>query len=148
MRFRPSVYRWVSVPLLLLVFSSEGLPQTDGRRPQEIDSIASSCMPATLFESSRGVTGIVEPKARVQPRQPRDTLANGVIIGAIAGAIALGAFAAVLCKAQQEPGGPSCVSDTVRIAAVGAAIGAGGGLIVDAALSRQPGVSVSISVRF
>src|SRR5262245_2473197 len=36
-------------------------------------------------------------------RRSRDSLRNGLIIGAVVGAAALGTFAAVLCKAEQEP---------------------------------------------
>ena len=54
----------------------------------------------------------------------------------------------VICKVEQEAGGPSCVPDTLRIAAIGAGIGAGIGFGIDAALTRSPGVSVSIRTRF
>jgi hypothetical protein len=77
----------------------------------------------------------------------RDSLKNGVLIGTAVGAIALGGFGAVLCNALQEPGDPGCLGDTLRIAAVGAAIGAGAGLAVDAVLDRG-GARVSIGVRF
>jgi hypothetical protein len=81
---------------------------------------------------------------RAQPGSSRDSLKNGVIVGAAA----LGAFGGRLCKAQQEPEGPSCVPDTLRIAAVGPAIGVGAGLAIDAALTRSAGVTLSIGLRF
>ena len=84
----------------------------------------------------------------VQDVQTRDSVANGILIGAAIGAAAFGTFAGIVCKVQQEPEGPSCMSDTLRIAAIGAAIGAGGGLAIDAALTRQSGVRVSLAVRF
>jgi hypothetical protein len=82
-----------------------------------------------------------------EPDSP-DSLTNGIIIGAIVGAAALGTFAGVLCKAMQEPDGPSCVDDTLRIAAVGAAIGVGAGIAIDAAYLRNGGVTVSVRKRF
>jgi len=42
----------------------------------------------------------------------RDSLRNGAIIGAVIGAAAFGAFAAVLCNAYQEEDGASCLPDT------------------------------------
>jgi hypothetical protein len=83
-----------------------------------------------------------------QAGSSRDSLKNGVILGAIVGAAALGAFGGLICKAQQEPEGPSCVPDTLRIAAVGAAVGVGAGLAIDAALTRRGGVALSFGLRF
>ena len=60
----------------------------------------------------------------------------------------MGTFAALICNAQQEPEGPSCLPDTLRIAGLGAAIGLGGGLVIDAALTKQAGASLSVGVRF
>lgn len=85
------------------------------------------------------------------PRQrgaSRDSLKNGGLIGAAVGAVALGTLAAVLCRAYQEEGGASCTDDTLRFAAIGAAIGSGVGLAVDVARSRRPGVSVGLAIRF
>ncbi len=102
------------------------------------------------FELDRLRLTAGELTATAEPAQPGprgDSLTNGVLIGAAVGAIALGGFGAILCNALQEPGDPSCLGDTFRIAAVGAAIGAGAGLAVDAVLDRG-GVRVSIGVRF
>ena len=77
-----------------------------------------------------------------------DSLKNGAIIGAIVGAVGLGAFGAFICNLYQEEGGASCLPDTLRVAAIGAAIGAGIGVAVDAALTRHAGVTVRISVKF
>jgi hypothetical protein len=70
------------------------------------------------------------------------------LCGAAAGAAPAGVLGGFLCKAFQEPSDPSCIGDTFRIAAVGAAIGAGAGLGIDAALTRQGGVRLSIRKRF
>lgn len=88
---------------------------------------------------------------RAQPAQrgsSRDSVRNGTIIGAVVGAVALGGFGALLCKLYQEEGGASCLPDTLRVAAIGAAIGAGAGLAIDAALTRRGGVRVGVGVRF
>ena len=91
---------------------------------------------------------LVRPAQPVQDARRRDSLANGILIGAAIGAASLGTFGAILCKAMQEPDGPSCADDIFRLAAIGGAIGAGGGLVVDAALTRQSGVRVSVGIRF
>ena len=94
------------------------------------------------------MAGEIASRIAAQPGRSSDSLANGTLVGAAVGAVALGAFAAIICQAQQQPGGPSCGPDVVRIAAVGAAIGAGAGLAVDAARSRHGGVTLSLGVRF
>ena len=99
-------------------------------------------LPLNVRESMQGTP---QP---AQDARRRDSLANGIIIGAVVGAAAFGGFGAILCKAYQEPQGPGCISDTLRFVAIGAAIGAGGGLALDAALTRQSGVRVSLAVRF
>jgi hypothetical protein len=76
----------------------------------------------------------------------RDSLTNGAVIGAAVGAAAF-AFAGVICKAEQEPDGPSCVPDTLRVAAIGAAIGLGAGLVIDVARSRNV-TAVHVTLRF
>lgn len=78
----------------------------------------------------------------------RDTLKNGAIIGAVVGAVSLGAFGALICNLYQEEDGASCLPDTLRGAAIGAAIGVGAGVVVDAALTRHAGVTVRIRVKF
>lgn len=89
--------------------------------------------------------GVARP---AQPASSRDSVKNGAIIGAIAGAVGLGAFGALICHLYQEEGGPSCLPDTLRVAAIGAAIGTGAGVAVDAALTRNAGVAVRVAVRF
>jgi len=77
----------------------------------------------------------------------RDSLRNGAILGAVIGAVAFGASAAIVCKAYQEKGGASCVPDTLRFAAIGGAIGAGAGLAIDAARTDR-GVTVRLAISF
>jgi hypothetical protein len=90
----------------------------------------------------------VEAQEAPQGRPPRDTLKNGAIIGAVVGAGALGALGAFYCHLYQEKDGPSCRSDTLRAAAIGAAIGTGTGLVLDASFERHAGVTVRMRVRF
>jgi hypothetical protein len=89
--------------------------------------------------------GIAQPAQR---GSSRDSLKNGALIGAVVGAVGLGAFGALICNLYQEEGGASCLPDTLRVAAIGAAIGVGGGVAVDAALTRNAGVAVRIGVKF
>ena len=89
--------------------------------------------------------GIAHPAQR---GSSRDTLKNGAIIGAVVGAFGLGAVGAFICHLYQEEGDASCLPDTLRVAAIGAAIGIGAGVAVDAALTRNAGVTVRIGVTF
>ena len=91
------------------------------------------------------LAGVARPAQR---GSSRDSLKDGAIIGAVAGAAGAAGFAALICQLYQEEGGPSCWPDTLRFAAIGAAIGIGAGVTIDAALTRQPGVAVRIGVRF
>lgn len=90
-------------------------------------------VPRLSISSKRIQVGAQSP----QNAGPRDSLRNGAVIGAVIGAVAFGAFAAVLCHAYQEEGGASCVPDTLRFAAIGGAVGLGAGLAVDLARSHR-----------
>ena len=92
-----------------------------------------------------GLMGAAHPAQRVSPH---DSLKNGAIIGAIVGAVGAGAFGALICRLYQEEGDASCWSDALRVAAIGAAIGTGAGVAVDAARTRHPGVGVRIHFAF
>ena len=86
--------------------------------------------------------------AQPAQRRSRDSLKNGAMTGAIVGAVGLGALGALICQLYQEEGGASCLPDALRGAAIGAAIGTGAGVAVDAALTRHTGVAVRVRVRF
>jgi hypothetical protein len=92
-----------------------------------------------------GLVGVAQPAQR---GASRDTLKNGAIIGAVVGAVGLGAFGAFICNLYQEEGGESCLPDTLRVAAIGAAIGLGAGVAVDAALTRNAGITVRVGFTF
>jgi hypothetical protein len=113
-------------------------------------SLTSSARPR-LFDVQRQLPAVEGLPAVTQsaPRaSSRDTLKNGALIGAIAGAAGLGLVGGLICHLYQEEGGASCWSDTLRLAAIGAAIGTGAGITVDAALTRHPGVAVRVGVTF
>jgi hypothetical protein len=75
----------------------------------------------------------------------RDSLWNGAVIGAAVGAAALGGLAATICHVHREKGGPSCVPDALRFAAMGGAIGLGAGIAIDVARSSGPMIRLSIA---
>jgi hypothetical protein len=74
-----------------------------------------------------------------------DSLRNGAVIGAAVGATVLAGLAATICHVQQERGGPSCVPDSLRFAAIGGAIGLGAGIAIDVAHSSGPMIRLSIA---
>jgi hypothetical protein len=76
----------------------------------------------------------------------RDSLGNGAVIGAAVGAAALGGLAATVCYVHRERGGPSCLPDALRFAAIGGAIGLGAGVAID--LARNSGPMVRLSIAF
>lgn len=99
--------------------------------------------------------GIVASAQRAPRASTRDSLKNGGIVGAIVGAVTLGAVAAFICKVHQEEGGASCWPDSLRVAGIGAAIGTGVGVAVDAVLPRHAtafprhtAVTVRIAIKF
>ena len=113
-----------------------------------IPSAAVALRPATfgpmlhLAVSGEGVWARGQPPQRAAAR---DSLRNGAVIGAVIGAAALGAVAATLCHVYRESGGPSCVPDALRFAAIGGAIGVGAGIAIDAARSSGPMVRVTVA---
>jgi hypothetical protein len=137
--------------LFLLLLAGAASAQPPGAaRPQGAGPIAASlegARPWLKLDRRAPASRALADSAR-QGAGSRDSLKNGVIIGAVVGAVAAGVFGAVLCNALQEPGDPSCLTGTLRIAAFGAAVGAGGGLAVDAALSRRSGLRVAVGFRF
>jgi hypothetical protein len=141
------------VALLLLGLSTEARAQSEVPTSVALNGrpVLLADVPPGGIRSTQLLRGVHEPLGQVQGSQPtgsRDSLKNGTVIGAVIGAVALGAFGAILCNALQEPGDPGCLPDTLRIAALGAAIGAGAGLAVDAARTQGPGVRVSLAIRF
>jgi hypothetical protein len=137
----------------LVVLSSDAAGQSGGPIPRSMAGQSTPFAPVwpPLVDVQRGsltTEALIGKAQTARSTSSRDTLKNGAIIGAVAGAVALGTFGAFYCHLYQEEGGPSCVSDTLRAAAIGAAIGTGAGLAVDAALTRHAGVTIRIRIRF
>lgn len=143
----------IAMPLALIVcLASSGRPMSAQEKAHTaLEPTLSAFGWPRLVEVQRGSLPAQEPVFMARPAQrgsSRDTLKNGAIIGAVVGAVGLGLLGAFICNVYQEEGGASCLSDTLRVAAIGAAIGTGAGVAVDAALTRNAGVTVRIAVRF
>lgn len=118
--------------------------------PVAISDAADALRPAPAERMSRRPFSDASLRADgsppVQRAASRDSVRNGAVIGALIGAAAFGTLAATLCHVYREPGGPSCVPDAIRFAAIGGAIGLGAGIAIDVA--RSPGPMVRVTVAF
>lgn len=133
---------------LIVCLASSGRPVTAQDTPQP--ATPSTFVWPRIVDVQRR-SSVEEPVGIAQPAQrgsSRDTLKNGAVIGAVVGAVGLGALGAFICNLYQEEGGASCLPDALRGAAIGAAIGTGAGVAVDAAFTRHGGVTVRIGVTF
>jgi len=83
-------------------------------------------------------TSAAQPSSAGAPRQPRDSLKNGAIVGALIGAVGFGLTGTWVCNMLQEPGDPSCLGGVLMFSAIGAGIGAGAGIGIDALVDRSP----------
>ncbi len=134
----------------LLAVASEAVAQNHLSNSRERQPARTGRLSAVVFRLDRlPVTG-ADSRVRAQPAQQgsRDSLKNGAIVGAIVGAAALGTFGGLLCNALQEPGTGNCLRDTLRIAAIGAGIGLGAGLLIDAAFTHRGGARISMRMTF
>ena len=149
---RPGPIVSLVVVLGLVVLSSDAAGQSAGPIPRLGGQSSPALQLPVLVDLQRWSLTLAAPTVKTQPaQQPRssgDTLKNGAIIGAVVGAAALGIVGAFYCHLYQEENGPSCRSDTLRAAAIGAAIGTGTGLVLDAAFARHTGVKIRMRVRF
>lgn len=135
----------IPVLLCLVLIPIPVLAQPSVRSATAVPSVPATVRRVPRFSVS---TERIQIDAPTQPGVgARDSLRNGAIIGAVIGAVAVGAFAATLCHAYQERGGASCVPDTLRFAAIGGAIGTGAGLALDAARTDR-GVTVRLAISF
>ena len=137
----------------LVVLSSDAAGQSGGPIPRLMvaqSTLSALVWPPLVDVQHRSLTteALIGKDQLAQSGSSRDTLKNGAIIGAVVGAVALGTFGAFYCHLYQEEGGPSCRSDTLRAAAIGAAIGIGAGLALDAAFTRHAGVTIRIGIKF
>lgn len=97
---------------------------------------------AKLIISDRAIAEGMAAHARsaesaAQPNQ-RDSVKDGMIIGALVGALLMGTGVGLLCKALQEPSDPSCWKSVGVGGLYGAGIGVAAGAGVDALMTRSP----------
>lgn len=137
------------LPVAFLVAPGEAVAQTEAPKPIGIAESVAAARFAPGVLTPDGSAG--KPFTRLQSAPSggsRDSLKNGAVIGAIVGAVALGGLGAAVCNSFREPTDPGCLGSTLRIAAVGAAIGLGAGVAVDAALTHNAGARVAVRIRF
>ena len=94
-------------------------------------------LPPRLIISEKAVADALVAE-QPQPRDDRDSVWNGALIGAIVGAAAFGGFVTFLCNALQEPSDPSCLGSSLMGIGIGAGAGALGGAGIDALMSWSP----------
>lgn len=90
---------------------------------------------------------LAEERPMIVQQEQRDSLANGAIIGAIVGGVAMGAFGAWICVMTGEEGDPPCWRGILTISALGVGIGAAAGVGIDALAARRTPIPL-IRVRF
>jgi hypothetical protein len=92
----------------------------------------------TLVISERAIaTALARERTETTVLQgQRDSLKNGIIIGAVVGGI-IGAIGGKLLCAAFEEGNTPCWDGMLRVGAFGAAIGAGAGAGIDALAYRR-----------
>lgn len=152
---RPSIQapllrtRAAVLALIACLAGSSPLAAQDSARTG-LESTSSALMWPRVVEGQRRPFAAEALASGAQPaqRRSRDSLTNGAMTGAIIGAVGLGALGAFICQLHQEEGGASCLPDTLGVAAIGAALGTGVGVAVDAALTRHNGVAVRVRVKF
>ena len=101
---------------------------------------SSTAAPPRLIISEKAVADALAAE-QPRPRDDRDPVKNGAVIGAIVGAAIFGGFVTFLCNALQEPSDPSCLGSSLMGIGIGAGAGALGGVAVDAMISRSPFVA-------
>ena len=101
-------------------------------------ALAQSTPPAKLIISKSAFADALATPAMAQTTHRRDSLKNGAIIGAIAGAAVFGGYVTFLCNALQEPSDPSCLGSSLLGIGLGAGIGAAAGAGFDALAQRSP----------
>lgn len=96
---------------------------------------SSTAAPPRLIISQKAVADALAAE-QPRPRDDRDSVKNGAIIGAIVGAAIFGGFVTFLCNALQEPSDPSCLGSSLMGIGIGAGAGALGGVGIDALMYR------------
>jgi hypothetical protein len=117
---------WMAVAMLLGVAAPTTAQElTDGRVVTKL-----------VISESAIEMALARERAASAMRQQRDSLKNGVIIGALVG-FAIGAVGGKLLCAAFEEGHTPCWDGVLRVGALGAAIGAGAGAGIDALAYRR-----------
>ena len=89
-----------------------------------------------LIISERAISAAFAAHPPAQKPPSRDSLKNGAIIGAIAGAALFGGYVTFLCNVLREPSDPSCLGSSLVAVAIGVGGGAAAGAGIDALFSR------------
>jgi hypothetical protein len=89
-----------------------------------------------LIISDRAIAAGLAAHPPAQNPPSRDSLKNGAIIGAIAGAALFGGYVTFLCNVLREPSDPSCLGSSLVAVAIGVGGGAAAGAGIDALFSR------------
>jgi hypothetical protein len=121
--------RTCCIAVLILAFATNATAQTEPRPFQ----------PAKLVISERAIAMALDRHPPAPPMQSRDSIKNGAIIGAVIGAVVMGAGVGWLCNELKEPGEPSCWRSVATAGALGAGVGAAGGAGLDALFLRDRG---------
>ena len=90
-----------------------------------------------LVISEHAIASGLASAAAAQRLKSRDTVVNGVVIGAIVGGISAAVFGGFLCHALAEEGDPPCWRSLGPVLALGAGAGAAIGAGVDVLHSRS-----------
>ena len=89
-----------------------------------------------LIISERAIAAGLASGAAAQPIRSRDSLWNGIVVGAIIGGASAAVFGGWLCHMLREPSDPPCWQWALRTGAFGAGVGAAAGAGVDALRSQ------------
>jgi hypothetical protein len=91
-----------------------------------------------LIISEQAIAAALAEHPPAQPRRPRDSVANGMLIGGLLVGIGVAATGGWVCHMLKEPDDPSCWPGIARVGAIGFGIGAALGAGIDLLVSRSP----------
>jgi NhaP-type Na+/H+ or K+/H+ antiporter len=126
------------ITIIIAMLTTVIVPLPVAAEPLDERAATRLVIPPELLDESRLTTAAAA-------RQSRDSVANGALIGAVIGGVALGLFGGIVCTALREEGNPPCWRGVLVIGAIGAGIGAAAGAGIDALRSpTQPAVRVRL----
>ena len=121
--------RLCCIVVLIVSFATPALAQHEpGQLPR-----------TKLIISDRAIAMALEKRPPALAVQPRDSVANGAIIGGVIGGVAMGAGGAWVCHMLKEPSDPSCWPGALTVGVIAAGVGAAAGAGIDALLVRNRG---------